>query len=227
MIHAFICTRSGEKSRDLTNLVSYLESGSINVELLVGKKSIFSAYDNAVKNLTNPSDIVIFCHDDIEILASINSFKNSIYDALSLGQKTGFVGLAGTKCMTPNGIWWDRDTWEAGLHSGCVFHGESRFSMTPTFYGHPTSVVALDGLFLAATVQTLQNLDLSKPKEFTGDWDFYDIYYTIQAYEKGYINRVLPIIARHTSFGNLAGRDSWHENRKAFTKMFRLPIRCL
>ena len=85
-----------------------------------------------------------------------------------------------------------------------------------TYFGKTGQVVVLDGLFMAATVRTLRNISLEQPKSFEGAWDFYDIYYTFQAHVKKLKNYTLPIQLRHESYGELAGRDSWHKNRTAF-----------
>ena len=84
----------------------------------------------------------------------------------------------------------------------------------------------MDGLFLAAKAKTLKEIGLDKPEYFEGDWDFYDIHYTMKAHQTGLINKVVPIIVLHNSFGNLAGRESWHKNREAFIKNTDLPVKC-
>ena len=74
------------------------------------------------------------------------------------------------------------------------------------------------------TYKALKQLDLTKPEYFEGEWDFYDIHYTIQAHKKGLYNTVEPIFLLHRSIGELAGRDSWHKNRIAFINVTQLPI---
>lgn len=205
-------------------LVSYLERCKIGVNLLINEKSIFEAYNHSINNNSfNDQDIVIFCHDDIEILLDPSRFLEILIKSLNK-PNVGFVGPAGTKRLNSRAVWWDHAEWQRGNHRGLVLHGDSIEYAETTYYGNPGRVVVLDGLFLAAKVKTLKSLDLSKPDYFKGGWDFYDIHYTLQAHSKGYINLVAPILLMHHSIGQLAGRDSWHQNREAFIQHQELPI---
>ena len=165
------------------------------------------------------------CHDDIEILNDPKEFVKILRKSLS-DPKVGIVGAAGTTHLTKSGVWWERDIWQQKGHRGTVFHGKDKWEMETTYYGPPGNVVVCDGLFLAARISTLWEIGLTKPKTYKGEWDFYDLTYCMRAYEKGYINQVGPILLRHESSGDLAGRDSWHENRKKFLSLFRTPVKC-
>ena len=96
-------------------------------------------------------------------------------------------------------------------------------SYYPTSYGPLSKVVALDGLFLAASAKTLRNIKLDQPPYLKGGWDFYDIHYTFSAFKKGLTNVTIPIQIAHHSRGELVGRDGWHENRLAFIDHHKLP----
>ena len=56
------------------------------------------------------------------------------------------------------------------------------------------------------------------PQDFKGKWDFYDIYYTYQAHQKGRKNKVIPLPVLHYSLGDGALNEDWDVNRKAFIK---------
>ena len=73
-----------------------------------------------------------------------------------------------------------------------------------------------------------RSIDLAKPDYLEGDWDFYDIHYTLAAHIKGYKNKAINLSAVHFSRGELAGRDSWHKNRKLVYNKYKeeLPIKC-
>jgi len=111
-----------------------------------------------------------------------------------------------------------------GKLKGFVLHGKNIQEAKYTFYGDPGRVVCLDGLFLAIKGEVLKSIDLTKPDYFEGEWDFYDIHYTVQAHKKGFYNSVEPIFMIHHSFWELVGRDSWHKNRSEFIKHTSLPI---
>ena len=219
-ISAFICTRSPNISATTRDLVTYLSSVGVEFNLLIGKDSIFSAYDTAIKEL-NPADndIAIFCHDDIEIINRPDHFLRCLYTLLN--PKVGFIGVGGTRELPETGVWWTPNN--LADRRGIVWHGNTLDSQ-PTYFGSYTNVVALDGVFLAASGKTLNRLTLTKPDYFSGQWDFYDIQYTTQAHLKGLHNFAVPIHIRHESIGELAGRDSWHKNRQAFVDHTELPL---
>ena len=227
-IFALICTRNRELNATTKNLTSYLSRANIGVKLAVSSPSIFEGYKQAYESCkADPTDIIIMCHDDIEILLEPKTFVRVLVNEI-MKVKTGFVGVAGSRELTDSGVWWDKTQWQRGLLRGSVFHGKALEVSEHTYYGNPGTVAVMDGLFLATQAQTLEKIRFQKPKYFEGAWDFYDIYYTYRAKRLGMKNRVAPIPIRHNSIGELVGRDSWHKNREAFIKKFKdnFPISC-
>ena len=224
MIYSIICSRRNKPTKELDKLIYFFSTLNISYHIAYDSESMFKGYKEGV-DILNPGkkEFVILCHDDIEILSDRNDFRDIIKDQL-FNDKVAFIGPAGTTYLGPDAVWWDKDRRQQGLHSGFVFQGNDTYTMTPNYFGPCRNVVALDGLFLAARREILDEINLDKPKEFPNNWDFYDLYYTLSAYEKGYFNRTVPILIRHVSSGEM--RDQWYQNRKAFQKMFRLPIWC-
>ncbi len=223
-IYSLICSRDSNFKSTTLALFDYFNKVGVQVKSLIGQKSIFEAYDNAFKTKLgtyNPEDIIIMCHDDIQILTPIGNFTSLLINAFD--EETGFIGVAGTSKLNDNGVWWD---WNDPKHMrGTVYHGKSMKDMHPTHFGEPGPVIALDGVFLACKAKLLQEvINLQKPESFEGNWDFYDLHYTLQAFVKRKTNKVVPIMLRHESGGDLTGRESWHKNRIAFTKMYSLPV---
>ena len=217
---AFICTRDKNLKPITKDLLTYLDSIGTKVILLIGQESIFKAYEKAlIKIEAEADDQIILCHDDIKITSSPEWF-NSCLNSKLINKLTGFVGVAGTKKMSTTGIWWDRADWTAGNLSGYVLHGEDHTSCYGTSFGTYAQVEVLDGLFLAATYDTLCTVGLKKPDYFEGDWDFYDVLYTYKAHKLGFRNYTVPITLMHNSPGELQGRDSWHKNREAFIEKY-------
>jgi len=224
MIYAFICTRSKELNETTKRLSSYLSRANINTKFLVNQKSIFEGYSKAFKKFDiQDNDIVIMCHDDIEILTDPEVFKDIIVNTC-LKVETGFVGVAGTTFLSKDAVWWNQDNWRQGRHRGHVYHGKEIMTADSTFYGPPGQVICMDGLFLAASGKVLREVGLSKPEYFEGEWDFYDIHYTVTAHKKKYKNMIVPVSVLHNSKGELVGRDSWHKNRQAFIERVNLPL---
>ena len=202
-------------------MTSYLSRAGVDVKLLVNQDSIFLAYANALKKVNpDPDDIIILCHDDINITTDPIIFKSLILEKFAL-KATGFLGVAGTRKLSESAVWWDLNLWKQQFHSGYALHGDNLADGDPSYYGKYGQVVALDGLFLVAQAKTLQKIDMKKPKSFSGKWDFYDIWYTIQAHKAGLKNYTIPVVLLHNSRGELAGRDSWHKNREAFIKKYK------
>lgn len=225
--HAIICTRNLELKTVTTNLLSYLDRVGVNTKLLVGKKSIFDAYEEGVKLIIKENgtphddDIFIFCHDDIQIYNDVEHFK-SVLRSYTWADNAGFLGVAGTTLLTQNAVWWDQHVWSQGGHKGYVLHGRPT-EHHATYFGDHGQVVVLDGVFLAVKYKCLKTINLSRPLSFQGLWDFYDIHYTLSAHRQGFINRAVPIFIRHESMGELQGRTSWELNRQAFIKDNKLP----
>ena len=222
-IYAVICTRSKEFTPITKELVSKLSSLPAKVMVMTNQNSIFSGYKKAFDKI-NPkdNDIFILCHDDIEIFEDSKDILNAIKIANAEGY--GFVGLAGTKLLSEDAVWWNQEIWKKELHSGAVYHINDTSEVYHTYYGPPDRVVVLDGLFLAASAKTLKEVGLEKPSYLFGEWDFYDLHYTITAYKKGLINVTVPLEVVHHSRGELVGRTGWHENRMAFIQEHDLPI---
>ena len=231
-IYVIICTRSNELNLTTGYLNEYFLDANIPTRIVAGAKSIFSGYLDGLKFFENnyhdgfpptKGDIVILCHDDIRILMGKEDFVEILSNNLS-NHKVGFVGVAGTAKLEPNGVWWDTKARAEGNLRGLVWHGESIHTMYWTPFGPYGEAVVMDGVFLAARYETLKELPLDKPENFKGDWDFYDLTYCMRAHEKGLTNKVVPIHILHNSPGKLVGRDSWHMNREAFCKTYKLPI---
>lgn len=221
--YAFIPSRTGE-SETLEDLKKYLTGAGFDVKVLIGKSSIFDAYSDAVKDFgILATDHVIMCHDDIQILNDVDSF-NRVLDLHFNHPKSGFLGVAGSKSLPAHCVWWGNygPTHTPGHPtnhlSGAVFHGKNLETMSLDMYGRYARTVVLDGVFLAATGALLNSIQLKKPSSFPSGWHFYDIFYTYQAFRKGFINVTAPILLRHKSGGNPSG--TFDDNRQAFISKF-------
>jgi len=209
-IYAFVCTRSDKPGKSFNKLVKNFVEWGIHVKILRDKDSIYEAYSEAYGSLKYGSnDIIIMCHDDIEILCNKEHFLNCLAETSK--PEVGFIGVAGTTKLSQNAVWWENIN--TGQCRGSVIHSDD---LHPTFYGPTGGVDVMDGLFLAANANTLGQIDLLKPEYFDGGWDFYDIMYCHRMHEINRKNVVVPVLLRHHSRGELVGRDGWHHNRQAF-----------
>lgn len=224
MIYSIICSRKDKPPVNFNNLLKYFKDANVECRVAYDQEGIFQGYQKTVKELNaNDDDIIILCHDDIQIFSDRDQFVNTLQDELNKAN-VGFVGVAGTTNLTTNAMWWDPNLRQQGYHRGFVFQGDNPRNLSPNYFGPHGNVVVLDGLFLATKKRVLDVIGMEKPKEYPNGWDFYDLYYTLTAYERGFTNKTVPIILTHYSDGFM--RPTWDENRKEFRKMFRLPVRC-
>lgn len=213
-------------SDTLLNLLGFYSRCRIVPYIAAGWTSIFDAYSKIVKQISpKDEDIVIFCHDDLEILENEVKFVEKL-ELECKKPNRAFVGLAGTTFLSEDAVWWNQDLWKKGFHRGSVTHLDKLKQPYESSYGPEGEVVALDGLFLATTGRFLKDFNLEKPVMFHGDWDYYDIHYTTSAFLKGFENFAMRLKVIHHSRGELAGRASWYANRDAFMKANKLPMRC-
>ena len=224
-LFAIICSRTKDLSPTTSTLVNTLSSYGVEVKLLVNQQSIFDAYQKGLEKCdAKDKDIIICCHDDLELKSTKSQFLVGISKCVF--QETGIVGVAGTTLLDSDAVWWNQERWQAGLHRGFVIHYNNEHKkLHDMHYGHHGQVVALDGLFLAARKEVWETVGFKKPSYFEGEWDFYDIHYTTTAHHLGFKNYTVPIKMIHYSSGELVGRDSWHKNRNAFINNTKLPIR--
>ena len=224
MIYSIICSRKDKEPINFRNLLKYFKDANIDCRVAYDQEGIFQGYNNTVKSLNaKDDDIIILFHDDIQIFIDRDQFVNILTESL-VPQDVGFVGPVGTTLLGTNAMWWDPHLRQQGYHRGFVFQGSNIKKLNPNYFGHHGNVVVLDGLFLAARKSTLDVVGLNKPEEFPNGWDYYDLFYTLTAYERGFTNKTIPIILTHYSDGVM--RPTWDENRKEFRKLFRLPARC-
>lgn len=225
--YAIICTRT-EKEKEAQSsfdrLLDYLSRAKVEPVLMYDQESIFTGYTNGIKKIEETTslvnnDIVIFCHDDIEILNDPVTFNHLLEQHLN-DTKVGFVGPAGAAILKENAVWWDKEVWNSGGLRGLVIHGDYLRKSVPTTFGRYGDTIVLDGLFMAAKYKTIKQLDLKKPDSFVGNWDFYDLWYTWQAYQlsKAKHNKAVPLLICHKSVGMGATGKEWDESRLAFIK---------
>jgi len=219
MIKAIIPIRESA-SRNI-ELEDFFKEAGVEILYSKNKQSIWEAFSAGYKYI-GKTDIVILCHDDIYFYTSPKKVIKIIKRELS-DLKTGFIGVAGAKKLRKSGVWWDgiREPVEKRGLSGQVFHApEEKYNLS--YYGPYGQVQVLDGVFIACRASLLQEIGLNKPSWMPeeSNWDFYDVFMTFKADQKGYVNKTVPIQITHDSKG--IPRDSWDKAREAFITRFML-----
>jgi hypothetical protein len=222
-----ICSRKNKRPKSLDTLVSYIEQDKdMHYSISYDPKSVYEGHSSNLNNFVGQdNDIIVLCHDDIEIISHVEQFKK--YISISVLPNTGFVGVAGSTRFDKEigGAWWAaRNSRET---RGFVFQGEDLETATPNYFGPAGQVVALDGCFLAIQYKKLRDIGISKPEGLSSDWDFYDIHLTIKSHFLGYNNYAVPIMIKHESPGIM--REGWYRSRDEYlnTQYFHkiLPIK--
>jgi len=215
MIYFSICSRKDKQPKSLQKLINYSNQNEFtDIKVSYDSTSIYDGHKQNIEffkesKILEDDDIIIMCHDDIDIISQ----PEELLKYLSLARKpgVGFLGLAGA-CHLADGAWWNaRKTGEA---RGFVFQGTDKTTMVPNYFGRSGQVLVLDGCFLAATYKTIKNVGMDEPAYLETGWDFYDIHLTYKAYLDGFANYTVPIIAMHESSGQM--REGWYNARKKF-----------
>ena len=212
-----ICSRKEKESLCLDSIRGYAKSCpptmDLRVKVAYDAPSIYEGHkSNILPESPNDNDIIVMCHDDIEILSHHEHFYHFLQLALKRG--VGFIGVAGATLFDTNGAWWHSRN--VGAARGFVYQGKDNVFRTPNYFGPQGQVAVLDGCFLACSYATLKSVGIEKPTYLTSDWDFYDIHMTSRAHFMGYSNFTVPIIIRHESNGEM--RQGWYTSRNEFMK---------
>jgi hypothetical protein len=224
MIYAIIPSRGGTASKTLSSLRDYIGSGQTMV--IYDAASIYDAVNRGIAQFNIDSgglkdeDIIVICHDDIEILSTYETFSGWLQVCLKPG--VGYIGVAGACRLNQDGVWWNSRM--NGAARGFVFQGISHQRMTPNHFGPAGQTVVMDGCFLAVSYKTLKTLGFEQPHYISTGWDFYDIHTTFTAHLKGYNNYVVPILIRHESIGQM--RDGWYQAKEQFVKYHARDLPC-
>jgi Glycosyltransferase like family len=140
-------------------------------------RSLCEGYNRGVAR--SRGDIIVFSHDDIEIVSRDLSTK--LIESLA---QCDIVGVAGTTLLRSAA--WSRSGWPH-LH-GQVLHPRQDGSLLLAVFGLERRMVfgaqALDGLFFAARREVFEKIRFDQ--DVFDSWHFYDIDFTFSAYTAGF-----------------------------------------
>ncbi len=221
MISIIICSINPAKFAAVSkNFADRMGDAAFEIIGIHDARSLSEGYNRGTA--LSRGDILIFCHDDIEILTP--DFLSRIRRHL---QAYDVVGCAGTSCLIDSkwayagdpfihGIvaYPEEDAWPANRFFTIVWGGFDRAVVE--------GIQALDGLFLAANRRVL---DAVRFDEATFDgFHLYDIDFTYAAHLAGFRVAVFKdILIVHQSYGNFG--DDWTPYADKFMRKYqgRLP----
>lgn len=161
---------------------------------------------NASLQSADPADIIVFTHDDVWI--------DDIFLPERLTEGLGIfdvIGIAGNRRRVPRQPAWAfpdvNFQWDARENlSGGVTHLIQQREKFDFFGPTPASVVMLDGVFLAARVQTLRAAEVAFDPQFK--FNFYDLDFCRSCERAGLRMGTWPIAITHGSGGRF-GTPEW------------------
>jgi Glycosyltransferase like family len=213
MISIVICSVDQRKFRAIAdNYLRLLGDEPFEIIGVHDARSMCEGYNRGLRRATG--DPVIFCHDDIEILAA--DFKDRLKGHL---RHYDLIGVAGTtKLIKPR--------WPVAgppYIYGQIAHVNAAENCFDVYiFGTPTRAVsgiqALDGIFLATTRRVLEAVSFDE-QTFT-DFHLYDLDFSFTAYLRGFrlgVCNDLPLI--HTSPGHYG--DEWGRQAMRFYEKYK------
>ncbi|MBE7158341.1 MAG: hypothetical protein INR62_07890 [Rhodospirillales bacterium] len=182
--------------------------GGARLYVAVGSTSPLPDVFNGVLAQVPAEDTILFTHDDVWIEDWFLSER--LTEALSMFD---VVGVAGNRRRIPRQPSWafpeKIGEWDDGNNlSGAVAHGDDRYSPITNVGPTPQQVKLIDGVFIAARVQTLRSEGITFDPQFR--FHFYDLDFCRNCERAGLKIGTWPIAITHRSLGNF-GSPEWHE----------------
>ena len=176
--------------------------------------SLSMLYYNMLSNPQIQSDIIVFCHDDIEFLKK--GWGEELIRLFSKNKNYGIIGVAGSAEFDENGAWWNYQK-----KYGQVLHkhdGKSWLTaFSPLLEKDLEEVCVIDGLFIAVKRSRItKNFDPELP-----GFNFYDIDFCLANFLDGKtkIGVTTNIRLAHKSIGELS--PNWYQNRDYINKKYQ------
>lgn len=213
MVSVIYCTRQSnpEHTQHLIK-TSGLDKRLEVIEIINNGESLTTAYNRGLTQATN--DIVVFCHDDIEI--QTKQWATKLLKLFTRNPEYGILGVAGTKHLPSSGMWWENKN----KMYGRVAHTHEGKTWLSSYSGdlnqNIEETVVVDGVFFA--------IDKTKTKktfnETVEGFHFYDVTFCFENYLKGVKVGVSTVIRiNHKSIGMT--NEQWETNRANFAEKFK------
>lgn len=216
MISIVICSITPSRLEAVGKHFAELLSGTPHELIgITDAKSMGEGYNRGLAQARG--EVVIFCHDDIEIISP--DFRDRLLHYLD---HYDIIGIAGTDKLEC-GVWT-----QAGIPHvfGQVVYPRPDGQFEVVQYGVPARVIdqiqAMDGVFLAARRDVARAVGFDE-MTFTG-FHFYDIDFTFRAHQRGFRLAVCnDINLIHASRG-LVGQ-AYHDELAVFDEKYRGRLR--
>lgn len=210
MFSAIICSIDDQKFAQVTDSLGKAFGGdSLEIIRVQDAKGLAEGYNRALPHATG--EMIIFCHDDIEILSA--DFKEKLLGHM---EKADMVGVAGARRVV-SGKW-------ANACPPYIFGQVASFDPQTNLFGvwlwgiparHISNIKIVDGLFMCVRREVAQAIPFDA-ETFDG-FHGYDVDFSFRAYEAGYRLAVgCDLLLLHWSTGNWDA--GWKRYEEAFSR---------
>jgi hypothetical protein len=171
----FCSIDAGKAARARASLTAALAPAPCTFHVITDARSLAEAFNRILAEVR--ADLVILCHDDIEILSS--RIDLVLADALS---QADIVGVAGARQVSGPAVLWSG---HPHVHGWVTYPREGQWeaAVLSLHAGSVGGMQALDGVFLAMRGGTAARLRFD-PQTFDG-FHFYDLDFTYRAAMQG------------------------------------------
>lgn len=215
--------------------IRQVRGGDDEIVVIRDAPSMAVAYNEGANRSKN--NRICFTHNDVGLRAS-EYWDDVVLDALFKKFPVGFLGVAGSKDLFPDGRWYV----DGNRMAGACFHGQFYAPDQPapqgairlpdgrsylewyTAYGDFGRVVVLDGVLLISTKELLEEIGGFDEDSYPKAWHYYDLDASLRAHLAGRHNITIPAFVRHLSVGSF--NDQWSLTKGEFLKKWdgKLPV---
>lgn len=220
MLSIIICSRTPHLSEAM--MLNLQETAGLPFELIVVDESIhggsiFRAYNYGIDHANY--GLLCFMHDDI--LFHTTQWVKILADHLA-NPNIGFVGIAGGTLMPRVPAQWSFGAYFGRLLQFDKKKGQSVLLDSTDFRNeHSQAALAMDGVFLACRKEVVKGIRFDE-QTFKG-FHSYDLDICLQAFKRGYENRVINnILLEHFSSGKL--NRQWVENQLLLWRKWKVEL---
>lgn len=200
--------KTSDEAVEFTNQIQ--ETSGCNTKIIFvtngGAMGLAQLYGEMMKNKSIESDIIVFCHDDIEFLRS--GWGKEVLRLFDEHKDYGIIGVAGSAEYGDKGGWWlyTDNTYGQVLHK---HNGESWLTtFSPLLDKDLAEVCVIDGLFMAINRKRVtKNFDPNLK-----GFHMYDIDFCLANFLDGKtkIGVTTNIRLSHNSIGEVS--EQWYKN---------------
>ena len=177
------------------------------------KRGLSEVYNSFINNDLYKNSILLFVHDDVELLDPflVEKLNNSPYIV---------TGLAGTKVcnLDEEHLAWHLCSKKEN-YVGEVMHCSNNNYWTTVFGPTKQRTLIIDGLFISINVEKIKNTQARFNENFK--FHHYDMSFCLECNKNKVSVGVLPIHVVHHGLGDSMLSSEWKESNEIFKKEYR------